>query len=90
MLPVHPGLHRIELILLYLQISKYGTAHLHPVGIFLPDLEVLQDIDPFHSVQSHDIEISHRLIVLRRISRSHDYKSLRHTMGTKGLVLQEL
>ena len=90
MLPFYPGLHRIELVLLYLKICKDRAANIHPVGIFLPNLEVLQDVDPLYAVQSYDIKIPDRLVVLRRISRSHDDKALRHTMGTKGLVLQEL
>ena len=60
------------------------------VSVFLPDCEVLLDIDPLHAVQRHDVKIPHGLVVLRRISGSDDDKALRHLVVSEHLVLQKL
>ena len=64
--------------------------HARLVGVFLPDREILLDIDPFHAVQRHDVKIAHGLIVLGRVAGCDDDKALGHLVVSEHLVLQKL
>ena len=73
-----------------LQIRYHGSVNaVHP-RVFFPDAEIGLHVEPLHTVKGHDIEVTDRAIVLRRIAGGNDDESFRHPMGSECLILQEL
>ena len=59
-------------------------------GVFLPDAEVLLDVDLFHAVERHNVKFAHGFIVLGRISGRHDHPSCRELLIAERFALQKL
>ena len=53
--------------------------------ILFPDVQIRLHIDAADPVHGHDIELPHRLVVLRRVSCCHNDPSLRNLMVSKDL-----
>ncbi len=58
-------------------------------GVFLPDAEVLLDVDLFHAVERHNVKFAHGFIVLGRISGRHDHPSCRELLIAERFALQK-
>ena len=87
---IHRCLHPVKMIFSEFQIRQDRRMNLCLIGVFLPDLIVFFHVDLLNTVQCHHIKITHRLIILRRISCRYDDPALRHLLVTKGLTLQKL
>ena len=59
-------------------------------GVFLPDAEILLDVDFLDAVERHNVKFAHGFVVFGRIACRHDHPALRKLLIAEGLALQEL
>ena len=84
------GTDGIEMIPADLQIGHDCPVDSDPVGILFPGGIILFNFDPLHTVQSNNIEIPDRPVVLGRVACRNDQEAVRYPVRTEGLVLEEL
>ena len=80
----------IKMILFQIQIGKDCSVHLLIPGVCHPRFQIRLQIQSAHTVKRHDVKLSDRFIVFRRISCCDDHPSVRHLMASEFLILQKL
>ena len=88
--PVRLIFHRIKMIRMNREIRCHRRVDAPLCRILRKCLKVLQNVQPLHAVQRHDVEIPDRTVVFRRIARAHEHKRVRQLVGAERLHLQEL
>ena len=78
------------MILFDLQVACHRAVDPLLQRVGFPRREILFHLQKTHPVQGHNIEFPDRPVVLRGIARCHDHVSVRHSVVSEGLVLQEL
>ena len=76
-LSVYRGLDFIKIGLFDLQIREDDGVDALLIGVFLPHIEVGLHIDALEPVPGDDVELPHRVVVLRGIAGRHDDSSRR-------------
>ena len=61
-----------------------------PVGVFLPDREVLLDVDALDAVERDHVELAHGFVVFGRVAGRHDHPAVRQALVAEGFALQKL
>ena len=87
---VYACLHLIEILFLKLQIRADRRMNLRTIRIFLPYIIIFFHFDLLDSIQCHNVKITHRLIIFRRISCSYNDPSFRNLLISERLTLKKL
>ena len=87
---VYTCLHLIEILFLKLQIRSDRRMDLRTIRIFLPYIIIFFHFDLLDSIQCHNVKITHRLIIFRRISCSYNDPSFRNLLVSERLTLKKL
>ena len=89
-LSIHCVFNPVKVFSAKLQIGNHCGMDFFLVRIFFPHLKICFHLDFFQTIQSHHVKLSHRFIVLRRISCGNNDPALRDFLVPKGFSLQKL
>ena len=87
---LNAGFHAVKIFSPDIQIGKHRRMDPGLIGVFLPDSEILPDVDLLYPVQSHHVKIPDRLIIFRRVSSRYNDPAGGHLLVSKSLALKEL
>ena len=82
--------HAVEIVAPDFQIGQDRAVNAAFSGVFLPDAEILLDVDFLDAVERHNVKFAHGFVIFGRIACRHDHPALRKLLIAEGLALQEL